>query len=115
MTSMSARARRPTVGGGLLYGGDYNPEQWMRSMGYDPESIWEEDVRLMRLAGVNTVCIGIFAWATLQPDEATYDFAWLDRVFELLAEGGIGVCPGHRHGGSSGVAQRRLSGRDARG
>ena len=63
-------------------------------MGYSPEPIWEEDVRLMRLAGVNTVCIGIFAWAALQPDEATYDFSWLDRVVEVLGDGGIGVCLG---------------------
>ena len=28
----------------VLYGGDYNPEQW-------PEEIWEEDMRLFKLAG----------------------------------------------------------------
>lgn len=76
----------------LLFGGDYNPEQWTPSMGYPAESVWKDDVRLMQRAGVNTVCIGIFSWAALQPDEATYEFAWLDRVFELLGDGGIGVC-----------------------
>jgi beta-galactosidase len=92
MSPMSdPRERKPALSGGLLYGGDYNPEQWMPNMGYSRESIWKEDVRLMRLAGVNVVCIGIFAWAALQPDETTYDFAWLDSVFEGLAEGGIGV------------------------
>ncbi|MBZ0308324.1 MAG: beta-galactosidase, partial [Anaerolineae bacterium] len=41
---------------GILYGGDYNPEQW-------PEDIWQEDVRLMQAAGVNCVSLGIFSWA----------------------------------------------------
>ena len=33
------------------YGADYNPEQW-------PREVWEEDVRLMREAGVNIVSAG---------------------------------------------------------
>ena len=68
----------------ILYGGDYNPEQW-------PEPVWEEDVRLMRQAGVNLVSLGIFSWAKLQSDENTYTFAWLDRVMDLLAANGIWV------------------------
>jgi len=28
----------------VLYGADYNPEQW-------PEEVWQEDVRLMREPG----------------------------------------------------------------
>ncbi|MDI1320766.1 MAG: beta-galactosidase, partial [bacterium] len=69
----------------LLYGGDYNPEQW-------PESVWLEDVRLMRAAGVNIVSLGIFSWARLQPSEKRFDFGWLDRVMDLLAKNGISVC-----------------------
>jgi len=69
----------------LLYGGDYNPEQW-------PESVWLEDVRLMRAAGVNMVSVGIFSWAKLQPAEQRFDFGWLDRVMNLLAENRISVC-----------------------
>ena len=68
--------------GQLLYGGDYNAEQW-------PESVWPEDMRLMRQAGVNFVSIAIFSWAKLQPDERTYTFDWLDRLMDLLAENGI--------------------------
>ncbi|SDU27468.1 beta-galactosidase [Verrucomicrobium sp. GAS474] len=68
--------------GQILYGGDYNPEQW-------PESVWKEDMRLMRLAGVNFVSIGIFSWAKLQPTEKTFDFGWLDRLMYLLGENGI--------------------------
>ncbi|WP_406718897.1 beta-galactosidase [Streptomyces althioticus] len=68
----------------LLFGADYNPEQW-------PRSVWEEDVRLMREAGVNVVSVGIFSWARLQPTEDTWDFGWLDDVLDLLHEGGVGV------------------------
>jgi len=68
----------------LLHGGDYNPEQWM-----DTPEVWEEDVRLMRSAGVNAVSVGIFAWAALEPEEGRYTFDWLDRIMDLLAENGI--------------------------
>ncbi|MGW7066364.1 beta-galactosidase [Streptomyces sp. NPDC054855] len=68
----------------LAYGADYNPEQW-------PRAVWEEDVRLMREAGVNIVSVGIFSWARVQPAADTWDFAWLDEVMDLLHAGGIGV------------------------
>ncbi|MGY5116733.1 beta-galactosidase [Streptomyces sp. 900105755] len=68
----------------LAFGGDYNPEQW-------PESVWQEDVRLMRAAGVTMVSVGIFSWALLEPAPGEYDFGWLDRVLDLLHENGIRV------------------------
>lgn len=68
----------------LAFGGDYNPEQW-------PETVWREDVRLMREAGVTTVSVGIFSWALLEPAPGAYEFGWLDRVIDLLHENGIGV------------------------
>ncbi|MCC3765427.1 beta-galactosidase [Glycomyces sp. TRM65418] len=71
----------PTVDG-LAYGGDYNPEQWGRE-------VWDEDVRLMRKAGVNLVSVNIFAWAGINPAPDVWDFERLDAVMDLLAEGGI--------------------------
>ncbi|MGW5495038.1 beta-galactosidase [Streptomyces olivaceoviridis] len=68
----------------LAFGGDYNPEQW-------PESVWQEDVRLMREAGVTMVSVGIFSWALLEPAPGEYDFGWLDRIIGLLHENGIRV------------------------
>jgi beta-galactosidase len=68
----------------IHYGGDYNPEQW-------DESVWPEDARRMREAGVTTVSLAIFAWARIQPDEDTFDFGWLDRILDLLHEHGIAV------------------------
>jgi beta-galactosidase len=68
----------------VFYGGDYNPEQWS-------EEVWREDVRLMREAGVNLVSLGIFSWAKLEPHPGEYDFGWLDRIIDLLYEGGVMV------------------------
>ncbi|MER5713947.1 beta-galactosidase [Streptomyces sp. NPDC002132] len=68
----------------LAFGGDYNPEQW-------PESVWQEDVRLMREAGVTMVSVGIFSWALLEPEPGVYDFGWLDRILGLLHDNGIRV------------------------
>ncbi|WP_411112461.1 beta-galactosidase [Streptomyces sp. 029-5] len=69
---------------GLAFGGDYNPEQW-------PEEVWQEDVRLMREAGVNLVSLGIFSWALLEPEPGRYDFDRLDRIIGLLHEHGIRI------------------------
>ncbi len=71
----------------LCYGGDYNPEQW-------PQDVWEQDVALMREAGVNLVSVGVFSWALLEPSEGEFDFAWLDRLFDLLHAHGIRVSLG---------------------
>ncbi|GGQ68864.1 beta-galactosidase [Streptomyces asoensis] len=68
----------------LAFGGDYNPEQW-------PESVWQDDVRLMREAGVTMVSVGIFSWALLETSPGEYDFGWLDRVIGLLHDNGIRV------------------------
>ena len=68
----------------LLYGADYNPEQW-------PESVWKQDVNLMRDAGVTMVTLGVFSWARLQPAEDEWDFGWLDRLMDLLHSRGIAV------------------------
>ncbi|MFI6104784.1 beta-galactosidase [Streptomyces sp. NPDC051310] len=70
--------------GRLLFGGDYNPEQW-------PEETWNDDVRLMREAGVNSVTLGVFSWARLEPRPGARDFGWLDRVMDLLHGHGVGV------------------------
>ncbi|MCW1096781.1 beta-galactosidase [Streptomyces sp. RS2] len=68
----------------ILYGGDYNPEQW-------PEETWPEDIRLMKAAGVNSVTLGVFSWSRLEPRPGVHDFGWLDRLMDLLHEAGIGV------------------------
>ncbi len=65
----------------LLHGGDYNPDQW-------PEAVWDEDMRLLKLAHCNALSVGIFAWSRLEPEEGRFDFAWLDRVMDMIFEAG---------------------------
>lgn len=69
----------------IPHGADYNPTQW-------PESVWDDDVRLMREAHVNIATVAVFDWVALQPAEDTYTFEWLDKVMDKLHAGGIKVC-----------------------
>lgn len=66
----------------LWHGADYSPEQWT-------PDIWQEDMRLMRLARCNVMSVGIFAWAALEPEEGCYRFEWLDQVLDLMAENNV--------------------------
>ena len=68
----------------IWYGGDYNPDQW-------PEEVWDDDVRLMKKAGVNLVSVGIFSWAKIETSGGVYDFDWLDRIIDKLGEAGVAV------------------------
>lgn len=70
--------------GRVLFGGDYNPEQW-------PEEVWADDVRLMKEAGVTSVTLGVFSWAMIEPRPGAREFGWLDRLMDLMHAGGIGV------------------------
>lgn len=74
------------IGGRILHGGDYNPEQWLEY----PE-ILEEDIQLMKKAQVNCVTLGIFSWAMLEPKEGVYDFQWLEEIVDRLGREGIQV------------------------
>ena len=56
----------------ILYGGDYNPEQWL-----DRPDILKEDIAMMKDAHINTVTLGVFSWSTLEPEEGKYNFGWL--------------------------------------
>ena len=69
-------------GRGIAFGGDYNPDQWS-------EETWDDDVRLMKKAGVNTVALAIFSWDRIQPQENRWDFGWLDRIIDKLGKAGI--------------------------
>lgn len=70
----------------MLHGGDYNPDQWL----HDPK-VLEEDIRLMKLSGCNTMSIGIFSWARLEPEEGRFEFQWLDDLMDRLAKNGVGA------------------------
>ncbi len=65
---------------GILYGGDYNPNQW-------PREIWDEDMRMFRDARINSATINVFSWAKIQPAEDRYDFSELDDMVDMLSRG----------------------------
>lgn len=69
----------------IAFGGDYNPEQWS-------EDVWEEDMRLFKLAHIDTVTLNVFSWANLQPDEETYNFEKLDKIMNMVRDNGLKVC-----------------------
>jgi beta-galactosidase len=69
----------------VLYGGDYNPEQW-------PRETWPEDMRLLSLAGIDILTINVFSWALLQPSQDEYDFSVLDAIVETVSKAGMKIC-----------------------
>ncbi len=69
----------------IAYGGDYNPEQWQ-------EETWEEDMRLLKLAHIDTLTLNVFSWAALQPSEDEYRFEKLDKIMEMAKRNHMNVC-----------------------
>lgn len=63
----------------ILYGGDYNPNQW-------PKDIWQEDMRIFKDAHINTATINVFSWAKIQPSEHEYYFDELDEIVDMLSK-----------------------------
>lgn len=80
---MEKKSLFPAVGG-FLHGGDYNPEQWL-----DRPDILEEDIRMMKKAGINSCTLGVFSWSMYEPSEGEYHFEWLADVMDNLYKNGI--------------------------
>ena len=79
-------AGHPCVAGQLpsdpiQFGTDYYPEDW-------PPERTEIDAQLMQQAKFTFVRVADTNWERMEPEEGHYDFAWLDRVVDIL----------HRHG-----------------
>ena len=68
----------------ILYGGDYNPNQWGRE-------IWSEDMRIFRDARINSATVNVFSWAKLQPFEDEYNFSELDDIIDMLSKEGYDI------------------------
>lgn len=62
----------------ILYGGDYNPNQW-------PREIWEQDMAYFKDARINSATINVFSWAKIQPSEEEYCFDELDDIVQMLS------------------------------
>jgi beta-galactosidase len=70
----------------VLYGADYNPDQWLGE-----DAVLREDIALMRQVGATSASIGIFAWTALEPSPGVYTFQWLDETMERFAKAGLSV------------------------
>lgn len=69
---------------GLLHGGDYNPEQWLNRA-----DILEQDIHMMKKAGINSVTLGVFSWSSYEPEEGVFQFDWLYDRMDALYQAGI--------------------------
>ena len=78
----------------MYFGADYHPEHWVHpyaGTAEEPEARWKTDIELMVAAGMNTVRMGEFVWGLCEPVEGEFDFSWLKRVMDLMAEEDIKV------------------------
>lgn len=65
----------------------YYPEQW-------PQSMWARDAQRMAELGLSWVRIGEFAWAKIEPEPGRFDWDWLDKAIEVLADAGLKIVLG---------------------
>ncbi|MFC5468169.1 beta-galactosidase [Cohnella suwonensis] len=71
----------------LLYGVAYYDE-------YMPHERLDEDIRMMKAAGINLVRIAESTWSTHEPQNGVFDFSSVDRVLDAMHEAGIHVIVG---------------------
>ena len=71
----------------LLFGVAYYDE-------YMPYDRLEQDVAMMKKAGINTVRIAESTWSTCEPQEGVFDFSHVERVMDAMEEAGIHVIIG---------------------
>lgn len=70
----------------ILFGGDYNPEQWK-----DRPDVIEEDISIFHKLGINIVTLDVFSWAILEPSEGVYDFSFATSILDRMKAEGIHV------------------------
>ena len=71
----------------LLFGAAYYDE-------YMPYDRLQQDVAMMKKAGINTVRIAESTWSTCEPQEGVFDFSHVERVMDAMEEAGINVIIG---------------------
>src|ERR1700733_16189029 len=71
----------------ILFGAAYYDE-------YAPTDRLDEDVRMMKVTGINVVRIAESTWGTLEPKPGGFDFSHVDRVLDAMAKAGIKVIAG---------------------
>jgi beta-galactosidase len=71
----------------ILYGAAYYHE-------YMPYERLDQDVDLMKKAGINVVRVGESSWGLWEPQDGHFDYAWMDRIVDKMQAAGIKVILG---------------------
>jgi len=71
----------------ILYGAAYYHE-------YMPSERLDEDIRMMKDAGLTVVRVGESSWGLFEPQEGVFEFAWMDRIIDKMHAAGIKVILG---------------------
>lgn len=91
MLSAAAVAKGKTTGvykfDKPLYGAAYYSE-------YTPTDRLDEDIRLMKEAGLTVVRVGESTWSLFEPQDGVFEFAWMDRILDAMHKAGIKVILG---------------------
>jgi beta-galactosidase len=69
----------------LYVGANYHPHD-----DKNPEKI-KKDIEQMKAAGFTVVRMGHLAWDSYEPSDGKFDFAWFDKVMDMLNQAGIKV------------------------
>src|ERR1700751_2033483 len=71
----------------VLYGAAYYHE-------YEPYERLDQDIAMMKKAGLNVVRMGESTWSLWEPEDGTFEYAWMDRVVDAMGKAGIKVIMG---------------------
>lgn len=82
-----AQAARPVQLPTVLYGAAYYHE-------YEPYERLDQDVKMMKDAGLTVVRMGESTWSLWEPEDGHFEYAWMDRVVDAMGKAGIRVIMG---------------------
>lgn len=71
----------------VLYGAAYYHE-------YEPYERLDQDVKLMKDAGLTVVRMGESTWSLWEPEDGRFQYEWMDRVVDAMGKAGIKVIMG---------------------
>lgn len=71
----------------IYYGAAYYHE-------YEPYERLDDDIKLMKAAGLNVVRVGESTWSLWEPEDGHFEYAWMDRVVDAMGKAGIKVILG---------------------
>ncbi len=83
VTAAPLETHRPKMDN-ILYGAAFYEE-------YMPYDRLDQDIALMKRAGLSVVRIGESTWSSFEPRDGQFEYAWMDRILDKLQAAGIKV------------------------